>query len=458
MVTKPDFSKERKEYLEVEAVIRRRGLLSLLAMAVQSSLVANFNLPAYLKIFFIIMYIVQGLVLGICAFLSWYQKYKFKRLTQGRELWYFWARLGDGIQYYFVARTRMTRAKRRAYDKAYETSVQTASKIDRIDQGVSNVEDGILVQMVEKDRAIQNLNEDKSSLIKANADLQVSNAGLIAENDAVKLHLERAMAQYEEEKTALLSSIGKITATHERQQRYIQEKLDALEAQKDALLKDKETERAEYAAKLAETKGVADLEIASLREKLNQIMAEKDRKILELESEVTIVKADLEDITAKYKEEADAMVAKTAELNLKIQEATIRYESLKQENEDLQVQAEAVMASRGRKQTKGIESLFINATALKKMDSILSFLRRIQEQDKRLTDGYCKRLALYFCALRSLGYITDNISVYAKYFYPHSGKNNENSYIKTFNNMKALMQGSPLLSSAMSEMKNLVES
>jgi hypothetical protein len=131
---------------------------------------------------------------------------------------------------------------------------------------------------------------------------------------------------------------------------------------------------------------------------------------------------------------------------------------LKQENEDLQVQAEAVMASRGRKQTKGIESLFINATALQKMDSILSFLRRIQEQDKRLTDGYCKRLALYFCALRSLGYITDNISVYAKYFYPHSGKNNENSYIKTFNNMKALMQGSPLLSSAMSEMKNLVES
>jgi hypothetical protein len=69
-----------------------------------------------------------------------------------------------------------------------------------------------------------------------------------------------------------------------------------------------------------------------------------------------------------------------------------------------------------------------------------------------------KRLALYFRALRSLGYIEDNISVYAKYFYPHSGKSNENSYIKTFNNMKALMQGSPLLSSAMSEMKNLVES
>ena len=116
------------------------------------------------------------------------------------------------------------------------------------------------------------------------------------------------------------------------------------------------------------------------------------------------------------------------------------------------------MASRGRKQTKGIESLFINAEALQKIDSILCFLRNIQERDRRMTDGYCKRLALYFCALRSLGYIEDNISVYAKYFYPHSGKSNENSYIKTFNNMKAVMQGSPLLSLAMSEMKNLVES
>ena len=120
MVTKPDFSKERKEYQEVEAILRRRALLSLLAMALQSSLVANFNFPIYLKIFFIIMYIVQGLVLGLCVFLSWYQKYKLKRLTQGRELWYFWARTGEGIKYFFIARTRKARAERRAHDKTYE--------------------------------------------------------------------------------------------------------------------------------------------------------------------------------------------------------------------------------------------------------------------------------------------------------------------------------------------------
>ena len=186
MVTKPDFSKERKEYHEVEAILRRRALLSLLAMALQSSLVANFNLPAFLKIFFIIMYIVQGLVLGMCVFLSWYQKYKLKRLTQGRELWYFWARVGEGIKYFIIARTRKTRAERRAHDKTYKVSVESAAKIDRINQSMSKVEDGVLVQMTEKDKTIHALYEDKESLMKENADLQVSNAGLIAENETVR--------------------------------------------------------------------------------------------------------------------------------------------------------------------------------------------------------------------------------------------------------------------------------
>lgn len=438
MVTKPDFSKERKEYQEVEAILRRRALLSLLAMALQSSLVTNFNLPAFLKIFFIIMYIVQGLVLGMCVFLSWYQKYKLKRLTQGRELWYFWARLGDGIQYYFVARTRKTRAKRRAYDKAYETSVQTASKIDRIDQGVSNVEDGILVQMVEKDRAIQNLNEDKSSLIKANADLQVSNSGLIAENDAVKLQLERTMAQYEEEKTALLASIGKITATHERQQRYIQEKLDALEAQKDVLLKEKETKRAEYAAKLAEAKGVADLEIAFLQEKLNQIMAEKDRKILELESEVTIVKANLEDITAKYKAEADAMVAKTAELNMKIQEATDKVAELEEKNKALLSESSVLHEAVSRKITRRTETIdeILRGKAKEKSEVVKTFLLKIHNEDKYMSEGYAVRLVKFYQTMLHMGYIENNLTAYAKFFFDYSESKSLESYIRTFRNSK----------------------
>ena len=333
MVRKPDFSKEREEYFKVRADIRRCCLFTLAAMAVVLLITKYFTLPKFLNLIIGILSIVLFLVMIASVFLLWYQNYRFKRLVEGRELWYFWARIGDGIYYFFVAMTRRIRAERRAKDKAYETSVQTASKIDRIVHSVSNVEVDITAQMREKNEIIHKLNEDKSRLT-----------------------------------------------------------------------------------------------------------------------------AELEYMTAKYTAEADNMVAKTAELNLKIQEATIRYESLKQENEDLQVQAEAVKACRGRKQTKGIESLFVNSMAFQKMDSILSFLRIIQEQDKHLTDGYCKRLALYFCALRHLGYITDNITVYAKYFYPHSGKDNVESYIKTFNNQKVAMQESDLLTSAISEMQNLVES
>lgn len=165
---------------------------------------------------------LQGLVLGMCVFLSWYQRYKLKRLTQGRELWYFWARTGEGIKYFFIARTRKARAERRAHDKTYELSVKSAEKIDRIDHTMSKVEDGILVQMTEMDKAIHTLYEDKEGLIKENADLQVSNAGLMAENEAVRKQLELTLIQYEEDKAGLLASIAKNTTMHERQLVYIQ--------------------------------------------------------------------------------------------------------------------------------------------------------------------------------------------------------------------------------------------
>ena len=109
---------------------------------------------------------------------------------------------------------------------------------------------------------------------------------------------------------------------------------------------------------------MAASELTMLQDKWFKTMAEKDRKILDLEGVVAIVMADIEEVTAKYKTEADVTVAKVTELNLKIQETITQYESLKQENANLKVQAEAAMASRGRKQTKGIESLFINAEAL----------------------------------------------------------------------------------------------
>ena len=438
MVTKPDFSKERKEYQEVEAILRRRALLSLLAMALQSSLVANFNLPAFLKIFFIIMYIVQGIVLGMCVFLSWYQKYKLKRLTQGRELWYFWARVGEGIKYFFIARTRKTRAERRAHDKTYKVSVESAAKIDRINQSMSKVEDGVLVQMTEKDKTIHALYEDKESLMKENADLQVSNAGLIAENETVRKQLEQTLVQYEEDKTRLLATIGKNTTMHERQLVYMQEKLDDLEARKERLQKEKEDDRVEYASKIAETKDVAASELTMLQDKWFKTMAEKDRKILDLEGEVANVKADMEEVTAKYKTEADVMVAKVTELNLKIQEATDKVAELEEKNKALLSESSVLYEAVSRKITRRTETIdeILRGKAKEKSEVVKTFLLKIHNEDKYMSEGYAVRLVKFYQTMLHMGYIENNLTAYAKFFFDYSESKSLESYIRTFRNSK----------------------
>ena len=105
-----------------------------------------------------------------------------------------------------------------------------------------------------------------------------------------------------------------------------------------------------------------------------------------------------------------------------------------------------------------IYSLFTDSRARKSADDILKFLRDVQEEDKYLTDGYAKRLVQYFCAMSRLRYIEENMSAYARYFYPYSGKSSETSYIKTFNNAKAPILSSSELDVAIEKIRNIAES
>ena len=374
----------------------------------------------------------------MCVFLSWYQKYKLKRLTQGRELWYFWARVGEGIKYFFIARTRKTRAERRAHDKTYKVSVESAAKIDRINQSMSKVEDGVLVQMTEKDKTIHALYEDKESLMKENADLQVSNAGLIAENETVRKQLEQTLVQYEEDKTRLLATIGKNTTMHERQLVYMQEKLDDLEARKERLQKEKEDDRVEYASKIAETKDMAASELTMLQDKWFKTMAEKDRKILDLEGEVANVKADMEEVTAKYKTEADVMVAKVTELNLKIQEATDKVAELEEKNKALLSESSVLYEAVSRKITRRTETIdeILRGKAKEKSEVVKTFLLKIHNEDKYMSEGYAVRLVKFYQTMLHMGYIENNLTAYAKFFFDYSESKSLESYIRTFRNSK----------------------
>lgn len=311
MVKKPDFSKEREEYFKVRAAIRRCSLFTLAAMAVVLLITKYFTLPKFLNLIIGILSIVLFLVMIVSVFLIWYQNYRFKRLAEGRELWYFWARIGEGIYYFFVALTRRIRAERRAKEKEYETSVQTISKIDRIYRGMSKVEEGICDHMENKDRTISNLNEDKLRLT-----------------------------------------------------------------------------------------------------------------------------AELEYMTAKYKAEADAMVAKTAELNLKIQEATDTVCELEEKNGILLSESNLLHEMVGRKNTRKAHTIddILKGKAKEKAEDIKTFLFKIWNEDKYMPEGYAVRLVEFYQTMLHMDYIENNLTAYARFFYENSDSKSFDSYVKTFRN------------------------
>lgn len=311
MVKKPDFSTEREEYFKVRTAIRRCCLFTLAAMAVVLLITKYFTLPKFLNLIIAILSIVLFLVMIASVFLLWYQNYSFKRLVEGRELWYFWARIGDGIYYFFVAMTRRIRAERRAKDKAYETSVQTASKIDRIVHSVSNVEVDITAQMREKNEIIHKLNEDKLRLT-----------------------------------------------------------------------------------------------------------------------------TELEYMTAKYKAEADDMVAKTAELNLKIQEATDTVSELEAKNDTLLSESNKLRETVGRKITRKALTIddILKGKAKEQAEDIKTFLFKIWNEDKYMPEGYAVRLVEFYQTMLHMDYIENNLTAYARFFYENSDSKSFDSYVKTFRN------------------------
>ena len=180
----------------------------------------------------------------------------------------------------------------------------------------------------------------------------------------------------------------------------------------------------------------------------------KDDRILQQEEEILEAKVKI----SEWQNEIFRKEKEITQLRQNIQEANNRLHILEEQNEDLQHRAEAAEINRGRKADKDIYSLFTDSLPRKSADSILKFLRDIQEEDMYLTDGYAKRLVLYFCAMSRLRYIEENMSAYARYFYPYSGKSSETSYIKTFNNAKAPILSSSELDVAIEKIRNIAES
>lgn len=213
--------------------------------------------------------------------------------------------------------------------------------------------------------------------------------------------------------------------------------------------------------KIAECAMANISDMKNIREDVSEIKDVYQAESIKKNDRILQQKEEILECKAKITEWGNDILKKESEIALlkqNIQDANSRLHVLEEQNEELQHRAEAAEINRGRKTDKDIYSLFTDTRARKSADSILEFLRDVQEEDKYLTDGYAKRLVLYFCAMSRLKYIEENMSVYARYFYPYSGKSNETSYIKTFNNAKAPILSSPELSAAIEKIRNIVES
>ena len=195
-------------------------------------------------------------------------------------------------------------------------------------------------------------------------------------------------------------------------------------------------------------------DVSEIKEVCQAESIKKDDRILQQEEEILEAKVKI----SEWQNEISMKEREIALLRQNIQDTDDRLHVLAAQNEELQLRAEAAEINRGRKAEKDIYSLFTDSRARKSADDILKFLRSVQEEDMYLTDGYAKRLVLYFCAMSRLKYIEENMSVYARYFYPDSGKSNETSYIKTFNNAKAPILSSSELDAAIEKIRNIAES
>lgn len=216
----------------------------------------------------------------------------------------------------------------------------------------------------------------------------------------------------------------------------------------------KKLELAECAvANISDMKNIRK-DVSEIKDVCQAESIKKDDKILQQEEEILEAKTRI----TEWQYEISRKEREIALLRQNIQDTDDRLHLLAAQNEQLQLRAEAAEINRGRKADKDIYSLFTDSLPRKSVDSILEFLRDIQEEDKYLTDGYAKRLVLYFCAMSRLRYIEENMSVYARYFFPYSGKSSETSYIKTFNNAKAPILSSSEFDAAIEKIRNIAES
>lgn len=170
--------------------------------------------------------------------------------------------------------------------------------------------------------------------------------------------------------------------------------------------------------------------------------AEADRKVSEMlrDQMPELVQTNVV-LGDENKKKSEEIRIKNEELRLSMKEK----ESLKFEVENLNKKMSVVMASveslpDGRLGRRKEELMELFTVSDEKAERIIDFLIRVQKEDKSLSRDYAKRLMQYYIELCSLGILHDNMSAFATYFFPSSGKSSEESYRKALTNARIKLQ------------------
>ena len=205
----------------------------------------------------------------------------------------------------------------------------------------------------------------------------------------------------------------------------------------------------ERSRKGIETDAIANI-IVTQGNNLIKAEAEKNALIVQtLEKEISDANQEKDDILKQLDEKEKASLKKDrliGKLSTDINKLELHIEKIEttRKNE----------AGVGR-QKEEFQNLF--KIPKEKVDIIIKFLLNVQGEDAQLKRNYALRLMSYYVALCSLGFINDNLTAFANFFFPYSGKQSLESYRKILGNTRTKANKSKEIDRMKAELQNLVK-
>lgn len=212
-----------------------------------------------------------------------------------------------------------------------------------------------------------------------------------------------------------------------------------------------------YITKICTTKGICKTlqNINSHKKPIEKIESSSLDKKINVESKVQIIEKNKEEEEKRRSEEHQKEIAaKDKEIADKEKEVVFYQAKYDKEREEHNRLRDLKTSSKGRR-SKSIYDLFRTPEHVTK--EIIDRLIEIHERDKYKSDGYADELMLHYWALILGGYMEDNVSAFAAFFFETSGKENKDSYRKVFSKARKRLSGNKRIKEIKNEYETMIK-